>query len=238
MYSLTNLPSSHTIGDYDDALGYEHRMDLAARIATARKEAKLTQQALADATGKTRSAVTQWESGEVRPRHSTLTLIAKATGKDIRWLESAVDPDNIGMWVVGEVAAGSWKEAAAMLKPYALPVTPHPHYPAESQRLYRIAGQSVNKLVQDGEYIHCIDVYKAETQPVSGDLVVVRRLDHGRAEYSAKRYLRIDGVAILRPESDDPEFQTDLVIEGDDAVDIEITDIVIAQWKPISRGSF
>ena len=238
MYSLTNSPSSDTIDDYDPALRYENFMDLKARIFHARKEAKLTQQELADAVKKTRGAVAQWESGEVRPRHSTLTLIAEVTGKDIRWIESGVDSENSGMWVVGEVAAGSWKEAAAMLKPYSLPVTPHPHYPAEAQRLYRISGQSVNKLVQDGEYVHCVDIHKADTRPVSGDLVIVRRMDHGRAEYSAKRYLRIDGKAILRPESDDPEFQADLIIDGDDAVDIEITDIVIAKWKPISRGSF
>lgn len=230
--------SSQTIEDCESGVGYDSFMDLKARIYKAREDAKLTQQELADAVGKSRSAVAQWESGDVRPRHSTLTLIAKATGKELRWLESGVDVVNTGMWVVGEVAAGSWREAAAMLKPYALPVTPHPHYPAEAQRLYRISGNSVNKLVQHGEYVHCVDVMTADTTPVSGDLVVVRRLDHGRAEYSAKRYLRIDGKAILRPESTDPEFQTDLVIGGDDSVEITITDIVIAKWQPISRGSF
>lgn len=212
-------------------------MELKARIFKAREDAAMTQQELASAVGKTRGAVAQWESGEVRPRHSTLTLIAKATGKDLRWLESGIDVENTGMWVVGEVAAGSWREAAAMLKPYSLPVTPHPQYPAEAQRLYKISGNSVNKLVLDGEYVHCIGVHEADTAPVSGDLVIVRKMDHGLAEYTAKRYLRINGRAILRPESDDPDFQADIVLEGDEATGIEITDIVIAKWKPISRGS-
>lgn len=218
-------------------LDYEALMDLKARIFKAREDAGMTQQELATAVGKTRGAVAQWESGDVRPRHSTLTLIAKATDKDLMWLESGVDVENTGMWVVGEVAAGSWREAAAMLKPYSLPVTPHPQYPANAQRLYRISGNSVNKLVLDGEYVHCVDIHQADTAPVSGDLVIVRKMDHGLAEYTAKRYLRINGRAILRPESDDPDFQADIVLDGDDATGIEITDIVIAKWKPISRGS-
>lgn len=238
MYSLTNLPSSHTIDVCGGELGYPVPMELNARILKARSDAGMTQEQLAQATGKTRGAVAQWESGDVRPRHSTLTLIAQATGKDIRWLESGVDVENTGLWVVGEVAAGAWKEASAMLKPYPLPVTPHPHYPAEAQRLYRIAGNSVNKLVGHGEYVHCIDIMKADTAPVSGDLVIVRRLEHGLAEYTAKRFLRIEGRAILRPESDDPQHQADLILDGSDDAQIEITDIVIASWKPISRGSF
>jgi transcriptional regulator with XRE-family HTH domain len=237
MYSFPNLPSSQTIEERERRLGYESFMELKARILKARLDAGMTQQQLADAVKKTRGAVAQWESGEVRPRHSTLTLIAGATEKDIRWLESGVDSANTGMWVVGEVAAGSWREASAMLKPYALPVTPHPHYPPEAQRLYRISGPSVNKLVRDGEYIHCVDILAADTVPVSGDLVVVKKMEHGRAEYSAKRFLRIGGKTILRPESDDPEFQDDLVVDGDDDTEIAITDIVIAKWSPISRGS-
>ena len=206
------------------------------RIYLAREHAGMTQQQLADAVGKTRGAVAQWESGEVRPRHKTLLEIAKATNKDIRWLESGVESENTGMWVVGEVAAGAWREAAAMLKPYSLPVTPHPDYPVDAQRLYKISGNSVNKVVQDGDYIHCLDIHASGEMPVSGDLVVVRRMEHGLAEYTAKRYLRVNGKPVLRPESTDEDFQDDLCLDGDDSVEIEITDIVLAKWKAISRG--
>lgn len=211
-------------------------MELKERIFKARKDAGLTQQELADAIGKTRGAVAQWESGEVRPRHSTLKLISNCTGKDLRWLESGVDAENTGLWVVGEVAAGHWKEAAALLKPYTLPVTPHPAYPAHAQRIYKIAGNSVNRIAPDGAYIHCVSVIDADTAPVSGDLVVVKRMRHGEAEYTAKRFLNLNGQKILRPESDDPNFQEDMEINGDDSVQIEITDVVIATWAPIPRG--
>lgn len=237
MYSFTNLSSRQTVEDCDETLGYIAGMDLKQRIYQARKDAKLTQQELADGTGKTRSAVAQWESGEVRPRHKTLTLIANATGKDLRWLESGVDAKKTGLWVVGEIAAGAWKEAAAMLEPYPVPVAADPKYPAEAQRLYRVSGNSINQHVQHGDFVHCVGIIAADLHPISGDLVVVRRLDGERAEYTVKRYIRSDNREILRPESTDPQFQDDLVIDGDDAVEIEITDIVIAKWSPIARGS-
>jgi transcriptional regulator with XRE-family HTH domain len=231
------MMSRHTNEDCEIEFGYNAVMDLKARIFLARTEAGMTQQQLADATGKTRGAVAQWESGEVRPRHSTLTLIAKATTKSLRWIESGVDEAHSGLWVVGEVAAGLWKEATAMLKPYSLPVTPDPNYPADAQRLYRIVGNSVNRVAQDGDYIVCLDILAANETPVNGDFVVVRRLEHGKAEYTAKRYYRENGAAKLRPESDDPDFQDDIELIGDDGVEIQITDIVLAKYKQIRRGS-
>ncbi|UVV66546.1 S24 family peptidase [Brucella anthropi] len=65
-------------------------MELKDRILKAREEAGLTQQQLADATGKTRGAVAQWESGKTRPRHDVLLAIAASTGQDIAWLESGI----------------------------------------------------------------------------------------------------------------------------------------------------
>ncbi|MCI0999184.1 helix-turn-helix transcriptional regulator [Ochrobactrum sp. C6C9] len=68
-------------------------MELKDRILKAREDAGLTQQQLADATGKTRGAVAQWESGKTRPRHDVLLSIAASTGRDIAWLESGVTLD-------------------------------------------------------------------------------------------------------------------------------------------------
>lgn len=68
-------------------------MELKDRILKAREDAGLTQQQLADATGKTRGAVAQWESGKTRPRHDVLLAIATSTGQDIAWLESGISLD-------------------------------------------------------------------------------------------------------------------------------------------------
>jgi transcriptional regulator with XRE-family HTH domain len=214
---------------------YNLYMELRARIYTARRDANLTQDQLAEAVGKTRSAVTQWESGDVRPRHTTLVAIAKATGKPLSWLENGVDDKRSGLMIVGEVAAGLWKEGTVEYVRKAAPVAPHPDFPAESQRLYQVSGQSVNKVVAEGEYVHCVTVIDGAISPQNGDLVIVRRTEHGLTEYTAKRFVIENGAQILRPESTEPEWQKDIVIDGNDDTQIEITDVVIAKWQPLRR---
>lgn len=236
MYSLTKLTSSQSIEDRYVTLEYDSPMELRERIYKARTDAKLTQDQLAEAVGKTRGAVSQWESGEVRPRHSTLSAIAKATRKDLRWLESGLQPDVVGMRVIGEVAAGLWKEGSVEFKPYGMPVAAHPAYPAEMQRLYRVNGTSVNRIVADGEYVHCVSVADGGITPENGDLVIVCRQEHGLSEYTAKR-LVVDGEQkVLRPESSDEQWQTDIIVDGNDDTSIVITDVVIAKWSPLKRG--
>lgn len=211
-------------------------MEIYERIYKARTDAKMTQGQLADAVGKTRAAVAQWESGIVRPRHATLIAIAKATGVSERWIVSGVTENQTGLMVVGEVAGGLWREASLEFEAFGAPVAPDPNYPPMAQRLYRVRGNSVNKVVTDGEFIHCVDVAESGVFPEDGDLVVVARSEHGLTEYTAKRLHTQDGRKVLRPESFDPNWQDDIEITGTDGTDIRITDIVIAKWSPITRG--
>lgn len=235
MYSLTNVTSSKSNDAFLACEIYDPFMQLNERILKARLDAKLTQEELASLVGRTRGAVAQWESGEVRPRHTNLIGIAKATGTNINWLESGIDQDSIGLIVVGEVAAGTWREGEADYEPYAQPVAPHPSYPAHAQRLYKVRGNSLNKIVSSGEYIHAVNIMEAPVIPVNGDLVIVRRLEHGLTEYTAKRLIIVDGKRILRPESNDPNWQEDLILNGNEDTEITITDIAIAKWSPINR---
>lgn len=235
-YSLTNVPSSQSTEDPRLTHGYDGDMELRERIFKARTDAKLTQDQLAEAVRKTRSAVSQWESGDVRPRHSTLVAIATATGKDLRWLESGLEPDVVGMRVIGEVAAGLWKEGSVEFRPYGIPVAPHPGYPSELQRLYKVSGTSVNKIVEDGAYVHCVSVVDGGIVPENGDLVIVCRQSHGLSEYTAKRLVIEDGKKILRPESTDEQWQADIHLDGDEETTVVITDVVIAKWSPLRRG--
>jgi transcriptional regulator with XRE-family HTH domain len=239
MYSLTNLPSSETIEESSVPAEYDAGMELNARIFKARSDAKLTQEELAKAVGKTRSAVAQWESGEVRPRHSTLIAIAHATNKSLLWLmhggDDSSDRPKIGLSLVGEVAAGTWREGNIHFQKETLPVAPHPDYPPWAQRLYRVSGHSINRVAEHGEYLHTVSVKEAEIKPEHGDLVIVRRTQHGLAEYTAKQLVWRDGEWWLRPESYEPEWQEDIRVQGDESVEIEIVDVVIAKWSPISR---
>lgn len=238
MYSLTNSASSDTIEDFVQSEGYVPGMELNARIFKARKDADMTQEQLAEAVGKTRGAVAQWESGEVRPRHATLQAIAEATKKPLTWLlTGSAEPlsEASGLEVVGEVAAGMWKEATFRFEKTYEPVAPDPSYPVRGQRLYRVNGTSINKLAASGEYLHAIEVYDGGVTPEHGDLVIVRRLQHGLAEYTAKTLVIENGRTFLRPESHDADWQNDIELTGDDDTEIAVTDVVIAKWSPISR---
>lgn len=210
-------------------------MELNQRIIAARKGAGLTQEALAAATGFSRSAVTQWEDGTIRPRHKTIAKIAEVTGKPVLWLESGVGDGGSGLMVVGRAAAGIFKEGNVSFKTYSLPVTPHPDYPSHAQRLWEIEGTSINKLAREGEYLHSVSLMEGGLQPEDGDLVIVRRMEHGMAEYTAKVLTVRNGHYRLKPDSDDPDWQTEFEIGGDDGTEIEILDIVIAKWSPLGR---
>jgi SOS-response transcriptional repressor LexA len=139
------------------------------------------------------------------------------------------------MRVIGEVAGGVWKEGSVEFKPYGLPVAPHPGYPAEAQRLYKVVGNSVNKIVEDGAYVHCVSVVDGGIQPANGDVVVVCRHEHGLSEYTAKRLIIEENRMILRPESYDDQWQADIVMNGNDDTTIVITDVAIAKWQPLKR---
>lgn len=162
--------------------------------------------------------------------------IAEVVGRSPKWLESEVDEGASGLMVIGRVAGGVWKEGSVSFKPYSRPVAADPNYPVEAQRLYQVDGQSVNRVARDGQYLHAVDIHVAGIEPKHGNLVVVRRMAHGLAEYTAKVLISHDGGWILRPRSDDPDWQEDIPVGGDDGTEVEITDVVIAVWSPIAMN--
>jgi DNA-binding XRE family transcriptional regulator len=213
-------------------------MEMSDRIRQARKEKGMTQHELAEAVGVTRAAVAIWEAGKHPPRREIIAKIAEVTGTTAPWIEVGASTSvslQRPLCVIGEVAGGVWKEGSIEFVPVKMPVAPHPDYPVKAQRLYVVRGTSVNRVVADGEYIHCVSVHESGIEPQHGDLVVVRRMQHDMAEYTAKRLVRSGHQLVLRPESNDPAWQSDIVVNGDDSTLIEITDVVIAKWSPISR---
>lgn len=242
MYSFTNPASSQTISDFSDAEFYASPMSLSERIFKARSDAKMTQEELAKAVGKSRGAVAQWESGEVSPRRTTLMDIARATKRSVLWLEHGWEDGPprepvIGLEVVGEVSAGVWKEAQAHFEKHYEPVASHPDYPGVGQRLYKVKGDSINRVADSGEYLHTVEVHNGGIRPEHGDLVIACRMQHGLAEYTAKQMIWEDGRWLLRPLSDNPAWQDDIELAGDEDTEIKVTDIVIAKWSPIPRRS-
>jgi hypothetical protein len=115
-------------------------------------------------------------------------------------------------------------------------VAPHPGYPLRAQRLWEVEGTSVNRLAEDGEYLHGVNVMDGGIEPTDGDLVIVRRMEHGMAEYTAKLLSIRDSGYRLKPDSTDPQWQEEFVVSGDDSTEIEILDVIIGKYTPLGRA--
>lgn len=86
-------------------------MKVNERIKRARKEARLTQDQIAEQLDITKGAVSQWESGKTTPRNDLLRKFARITNKPLDWLmgfNSAA-----GFWDVDEASPPFGKVAPA-----------------------------------------------------------------------------------------------------------------------------
>jgi transcriptional regulator with XRE-family HTH domain len=87
-------------------------MGLAARIRRARRIAGISQQALADTLGVTRSAVSNWESDSgVRPATDRLAVMARVLHVGFEWLATGRGE----MRVCAEARDGSGDEGCAVV---------------------------------------------------------------------------------------------------------------------------
>lgn len=135
--------------------------------------------------------------------------------------------------VIGRVAAGMWLEIDGndeFGEPlFEIPIPRDPRYPAEAVYGLLVEGTSLNKTARPGEVLVCLDILALGIDPADGDLVVVERIKNqgGLREVTAKR-LRIKTKPRsieLWPESDDPRWQTPIVLDGeppDDDLEVRI----------------
>jgi hypothetical protein len=118
-----------------------------------------------------------------------------------------------GLSVEGIVAAGLWREVDFPWDAGGDAEVPaDPRFAEVRQFALLVEGQSVNLLIQDGEYAICSRFSDLGREPLAGELVVVERTrDGGLHEYSIKRLKSTTGGRFeLWPESTHPDFQTPL----------------------------
>lgn len=142
--------------------------------------------------------------------------------------------------IVGRIAAGFFREVETSQWDWnavrhfpASPFPPDPQYPLAAQYDLRVDGPSVNRFARDGDYIRCVDLRKAPVGWVDGDYVVIERRRGGMVETTAKRVVRTPSGVELRPDSDDPQWQTPLLIPNEGQAhdtDDEIAIIGLVLW--------
>lgn len=140
--------------------------------------------------------------------------------------------------VVGEVAAGVWLEEVGFEEPHEhIPVVPDSRFAGMRQFALRVRGPSMNLLINEPEYVVCVDAIDMGREPKNNDIVVVTRTRRaGHLRETTLKQVEIKGRTVeLWPRSSDPKFQTPVVLndnEGDD-VSVEITAYVIAVHRPL-----
>ena len=153
--------------------------------------------------------------------------------------EPTSDINSIPVW--GEVAAGVWIEENGfevdVSEMETIPVVPDQRFAKYRQYALRVRGESMNKIIQDGEYAVCVDVATIRTW-VDGDVVVVVRRRYG----GHMRETTIKQVSItpehglqLWPRSDDPRFQEPIQLKNGDGDTVEIAALVIAKHASLLR---
>lgn len=117
------------------------------------------------------------------------------------------------------VAAGTWLEHddtdQSVLE--NAPIGPHPEWPARSQFVVRVEGDSMSLVWPSGTLVRCVEVASLSRAPDSGARVLIERRRPGLFERSLK-VLRTanDGSVEFWPQSSNPRFQTPLVVHAAD----------------------
>lgn len=90
----------------------------------------------------------------------------------------------------------------------------------------------MNKVVRDGSYIVCVSWAELGRQPRDNDLVVVERRRDGLIETTVKRIKLQDQKIVLMPDSDDPRWQSPIILEGGlENDEVAITALVIGKYE-------
>ena len=158
-------------------------MNLKERIKNSRITAKMTQEELAKAVGKTRNAVTQWESGAAHPRPNTLEDIAGALNVSLEWL--LLGNKNAGEYdsrqisgrpaiklipVYGQAVAGINGEFAFDGKKLFEVPCPPQLLNVENAYGVEVAGDTMSPRYEDGEIVYVDTVRRIK----KGDYVVAQ----------------------------------------------------------------
>jgi SOS-response transcriptional repressor LexA len=141
--------------------------------------------------------------------------------------------------VVGEVAAGLWRETVARevdedTEYLALDVA---GYERAELRAMRVVGPSMNLIYPEGRYV--VIAHPAEAGMRIGDIVVVERYRSGLVEITLKELSTdADGRLVLMPRSTHADYQTPIPLKEPDSLDQtapQIVGIVVADFSRRER---
>lgn len=208
------------------------------RIKLLRDERKWTLADLAQRVGTSHATIQRLETGKMQLTEEWATRIAKALSVQLPEIFGEIVPAAAqGLAVLGEVQAGVWREVEIADEPKytPLPIGNDPRYSDKAQFALLVRGESMNRIVRDGSYIVCVSWAELGRQPRDNDLVVVERRRDGLVETTLKRIRLQDQKVVLHPDSDDPRWQTPIILDGGlENDEIAITALVVGKYEAFS----
>lgn len=141
--------------------------------------------------------------------------------------------------VMGEVAAGLWREASPREIADAKEFLPLDVLGYEKARLtaLRVVGPSMNLVYPEGRYV--VVAHPAEAGLRIGDIVVVERFKSDLVELTLKEFVVDEaGRQALMPRSTHPDFQTPIYLRDREAAQqtgLQIVGVVVADYSKRDR---
>lgn len=162
------------------------------------------------------------------PGVDNLARLAVALGVPPAYLIEAIEPETDGLHptrlatihVRAAVQAGAWREAVEWKSEewFAVTVPVDDRFPGAPVYGLQVRGNSMDLIYPDGTVVLVVPFFDVGRLPEAGEKVVVlRRSISGEYEATLKQY-EVDkqGRHVLWPRSSDPEFQSPIILEGDD----------------------
>lgn len=119
--------------------------------------------------------------------------------------------------VLGNVSAGTWMEVQEGVELEVNQfVSPAADFPALWQYAFRVEGTSLDKIAGPGSILICVDLIKSGVPIEDNSLVIVERtrFDGQMMERTAKRVKKVISGYELWPESNDPQHQEPIRLNG------------------------
>lgn len=192
-------------------------MSIGSQIKKLREEQGLSQEALGNLLGKTRSAVSQYESDTIVPRMGVIEELAHIFHVDKATLIDAPAKGSLFVDVplYGSIAAGTPIEMTESDGTGSISARKHAEYP--DAFLLKVEGESMNRILPNGAFAlvdPCDDVER-DMQPYA---VCVNGYDA-----TVKRVRKLNNGFELVPDSTDPTYKPilyDYGTEGTDTVTV------------------
>jgi len=215
--------------------GYTNRMEWHERLNARFAATGWSKAELAKRAGVSYDNVLKYLAGAVKqPRGDIMGKLAKALGTTEALLRGFEQPSltnaegGLGkvrpVSVSGYVKAGIWQDAR--LEGPSMEVPSIGGYPVEMQTAYIVDGESLNKIARDGDVLVCLDLIQSGISIKDNDLVIVEMTKHDGEfiDRSAKRVRRTRTGFELWPESDHPDHQEPLVLNGvDEGIEMRVS---------------